>query len=182
MDLKYLDVELQLNDVDALFGDPAADPFDPNSRYLLGMDEVRNRLIVAGFDDPVRLTIDLPDTAVTPDTTTTLKEAIARYCSAKIVENEQQITELRLDGRRSLISALVIGIVLMALTISISYLVSLNDVLSGMIAGWVGIAIWVIFWNPIDTYVYAWRPYRREIKIYEAIQNVELIIKTTSSS
>ena len=180
MDSEYFDVLLQLDDVGALFAEPEADPFDPNSRYLSGMDEVRNRLIIEGMDDPVRLTIMLPDTAVIPDTST-LKAAIGRYCAAKIAENQQQIAELRVDGRRSLISGFIIVIVLMVLTIIVSLLLHLNQAFTGMLAGWVGIAIWVIFWNPIDTYVYAWRPYRREIKVYESIQNAELIIQTSSN-
>ena len=182
MDLNYLDVSLQLDGIDALFEEPEGNPFDPNSRYLSGMDEVRNYLIVQKLDDPVRLTIVLPDTAVNADTTTMVKEAIDRYCMAKFAENQQQIKELRFGGRRSLISAFVIAVVLLVLTIVVTIFANLNDALSGMLAGWIGIAIWVIFWNPIDTYVYAWRPYRREIKIYEAIQQAELIIKTTNNS
>lgn len=179
-DRKWFDVSLQLNDVGALFAEPEADPFDPDSRYLSGMDEVRNRLIVEKLDDPVRLTLVLPDTAVTPDTPSTLKAAIDRYCAARIAENQQPIEELRFYGRRSLISAFVIVVALMAITVIVILLLQLNDAFSGMIAGWVGIAVWVIFWNPIDTYVYAWRPYRRERKVYESIQDAELIIKTTN--
>ena len=162
-----IEIQLSLNTMEAFFAEPNADPFDPESRYISGIDEVvgQMRLRPRALDDASRLTIRLPETAVSPDTQPTLKAALDRYCTAKIVENQQIIDELRISSRRQAISALIIVILLIVVTMFLIYLVPQLQMISGAIAGFVGIAIWVIFWDPIYNYVYAWRPNALDIKV-----------------
>jgi hypothetical protein len=173
------EIEITLNSIEELFAEPTADPFDPDSRYLSGIDELAGqlRLMPRELGKPTRLTVQLPDTAVTPDTQPTLKAALERYCQAQIAANRQAIAELRVSSRRSTISAFVIVVIMVILTFLLILTVPPLAEWSGAIAGFVGIAIWVIFWDPIYNYVYAWRPNRLDIKVYENLREAELVVE-----
>ena len=100
-----------------------------------------------------------------------ISAALDRYCAANIALNQQVIDDLRVssgwyidlshDPRRShcLSSARVL----------VNFL---PMQFGGAIAGIVGIAIWVILWDPIYNYFYAWRPNRRDIRV--SAQSAEL--------
>ncbi|HRQ41422.1 MAG TPA: hypothetical protein PLD25_26175 [Chloroflexota bacterium] len=172
-------IEINLNSVEEMFAEPAADPFDPESRYLSGIDEVAGRLRLKPreLDNKTQLVVRLPQTAVATDTTTTLKAALDRYSAAQIAQNQQAIAEIRVGSRRQTISAFVIVVVLILLTIFLLVVIPPLQDFSGALAGFVGIAIWVIFWDPIYNYVYAWRPNRLDIKVFENLQKAELVVE-----
>ncbi|MBX3058625.1 MAG: hypothetical protein KF770_19340 [Anaerolineae bacterium] len=172
-------IEIKLNSPEEMFAEPAADPFDPDSRYLSGIDDVvgQLRLKRRELDEKTRLVIRLPQTAVTADSAATLKAALDRYGAAQIAQNQQAIEELRVGSRRQAISALVIAVALILLTMFLLAAIPALQDFSGALAGFVGIAVWVIFWDPIYNYVYAWRPNRLDIKVYENLQKAELVVE-----
>lgn len=173
------EVTLKLSSMEEFFAEPAADPFDPNSRYWSGIDEITHqlRLIPQELKKPTRLVVQLPPTAVTPATQPTLKAALDRYCAAQIIQNQQVINELRVGSYRETLSAIVIVVVLVLFTILLVNLIPELEQVSGALAGFVGIAVWVIFWDPIYNYVYAWRPNRLDIKVFENLQKAELVVE-----
>ncbi len=176
-------IEIKLSSLEEMFAEPAADPFDPDSRYISGMDEVvgQLRLKRRELDEKTRLLIRLPQTAVTADTAAILKAALDRYGAAQIAQNQQAIEELRVGSRRETLSAIVIATMLIILTIFLVNLIPELEQVSGALAGFVGIAVWVIFWDPIYNYVYAWRPNRLDIKVFENLQKAELVIEGKES-
>lgn len=175
-------IEIKLSSMEEMFAEPAADPFDPDSRYLSGIDEVvgQLRLKRRELNEKTRLLIRLPQTAVTLDTAAILlKAAPGRYGAAQIALNQQAIEELHIGSRREAISALVIAVVLIILTIFLLVVIPALQEFSGALAGFVGIAVWVIFWDPIYNYVYAWRPNRLDIKVFENLQKAELVVESS---
>ena len=180
MDGESIEIELSLKNLDELFAEPAADPFDPQSRYLSGIAEVAGQMRLRQRDlhNPSRLIVRLPQTEITAETQPTLHAALNRYCAAKIAENQQIINELRVGSRREAISAFVIVAVLILLSILLVILIPLLQVVSGSISAFVGIAVWVIFWDPIYNYVYAWRPNRLDIRVFESLCNADVIVKS----
>ena len=176
---EQIDILLTLNTIAELFAEPTADPFDPNSRYVSGIDEIVGQMRLKRRDLKIssRLVVRLPQAAVTTETQPTLKAAVNRYCKAKIAENKQVIDELRVGSRRETISAFIIAVVLILLTVLFSSYFPRLQALNGSIAGFVGIAVWVIFWDPIYNYVYAWRPNRLDIRVFENLQTTDLIVE-----
>lgn len=171
--------ELKLNSVEELFAEPVADPFDPDSRYISGIDEVVNQLRLKPQDlnKKSRLIIKLPQEAFNQDTSTILRSALNRYCAAMIAENQQVIKELRVSSQRQAISALIIVVIMVFLSIFLVNSIPGLQAFSGAIAGFVGIAIWVIFWDPIYNYVYAWRPNRLDMRIFQNLLTAELVVE-----
>lgn len=179
MSAEQNEIQLTLNNSAELFAEPSADPFDPDSRYLSGIDEVVGQLRLRRGDlgRQTRLTIQLPQTAAAPDTSATLKAALERYCTAQIRQNQQAIDELRIGSRRQAMSAFVIVVVLILLTMFLLAAVPPLQDFSGALAGFLGIAIWVIFWDPIYNYVYAWRPNRLDIRVCENLAAADLVVE-----
>jgi hypothetical protein len=176
---EQIEIRLRLNNMEELFTEPTANPFDPDSRYLSGIDEIvgQMRLNQRRLDEKSRLVIRLPQTDITSDTQSTLDSALKRYCAAKIAENQQTMNELRLNNRQQAISAFVIiaGILLLTVLL-VSFIPGLQAV-SMLIAGFVGVAVWVILWEPIYNYVWAWRPNRLDIRVFENLRAADLVIE-----
>lgn len=142
-------IQLTLRNLKDLFSEPSADPFDPDSRFLSGIDEIvgKMRLRQRALDKKSRLLILLPQKALSPESKSNLRDALNRYCAAKIAENQQAINELRISNRQQAISALVIVAVIFVLTVFLVNILPDFRVASGVIASFVGIAVWLFFGN-----------------------------------
>jgi hypothetical protein len=173
------EIRLRLNNTAELFSEPTADPFDPDSRYLSGIDELAGqmRLIPKRLDELSRLIIRLPQSAITTDAKSTLDSALKRYCAAKIAENQHAIDELRVNNRQLALSAFVIVAGVLLSAVLLVRLIPELETVSMAIAGLVGVAIWVILWEPIYNYTWAWRPNRLDIRVFENLRAAELVIE-----
>jgi hypothetical protein len=170
------EIEIRLNTIEELFAEPAADPFDPQSRYQSGIEEIAGQLRLTRQLQAERLVIRLPAEAMEPDLLAHTKAALGRYCAAKVRENQQAITEARYQGRRDFISSLIITGLVIAVTAVVVYFNILGP-LSTALSYMVAIILWVVLWDPIWTYVYGWRPYQRERQLYENLKQAEVVIE-----
>lgn len=179
MSAEDAEVSVTLNSLEEMFAEPAGDPFDPESRYISGIDEIvaKLRLVRAGLSSVKRLVVRLPQAAIGPETQATLQAALERYYTAKIAENRQIINELRVDRPRQLISALIISAALVLLSYLLLYFIPGLETISGAINGFVVVAVWVVIWEPVYSYIYSWRPYRRDMWIYEKLRAAELVVE-----
>ena len=174
-----VDLQLYLSSVQELFAEPAADPFDPNSRYQSGIDELigKLRLRPSELDHQSRLFIQLPQAAYSTESQPTIRAALDRYCDAKISENEQTISEMRIGNRRMTIGASIAGIALMLAALVIVRIIPELQQVSGAIAGFIGIAVWVVLWDPIYNFFYAWRPNQMDIHILKNLRECDLRVE-----
>ena len=100
---------VQLNTIEELFSAPEANPFEPNSRYVTGIDELFQQLVQMRVrNKPTQLVITLPAQAIEPGIKEKTQAALARYTAAQIKAADVEIEQLRRRGRFSLISAVVI--------------------------------------------------------------------------
>lgn len=182
MSADYVEMDITLNRLEEMFAEPAADPFDPASRYISGIDEVvaKLRLLRGELLGRKRLVVHLPQAAIGPETQSALQAALERYCTAKIAENRQVINELRVDRPRQLISALAISAALILFSVLLVNFIPGLAPLSGAISGFVAVAVWVVIWEPVYNYIYSWRPYRRDVWIYEKLRAADLVVDAIS--
>lgn len=169
--------QLELNRADELFAEPEADPFDPNTRFQSGIDELiaQLRLHPRELGHTSHIGIRLPASEINADTKASIRAALERYCVANIELNRQIIADLRVSSGWYTISAILVSL---ALILFAGALVNvMPSQYGGAIAGLVGIAIWVILWDPIYNYFYAWRPNRRDIRVLENLRNCELTLE-----
>jgi hypothetical protein len=178
MSADTIEIQLTLNIMEDLFAEPASDPFNPDSRYISGIDEIVGQLRLRRHDlgKKLRLVVRLPQSTINSDTQSTLKAALDRYCTAKIIDNQQTIDELRITSGREAISAFIIVAILYLLILILVFAIPPLKAVSGMIASFTGIAVWVIFWEPINNYVYSWRPNRLDIRVFENLRTADLVV------
>ena len=171
------ELSVDLSSIEELFAEPAADPFDPESRYQSGIDVIAADLRLRPLRRPSRIVVRLPRQVIDSGLEERTRDALDRYCSAKIDENRLQEQDIRMQGRRTFLGAGIAVILIGLAYAALATLVPMPDVLVALIGFWAGIAAWAIAWNPIDTLIFYWRPNRREAELFENIQKAELAIE-----
>lgn len=87
------------------------------------------------------------------------------------------MNELRLNSRRQAIRTFVIIAGILLLTVLLVSFIPELQAVSMAIAGFVGIAVWVILWEPIYNYIWAWRPNRLDIRVFENLRAADMVIE-----
>lgn len=157
------------------YGPPNVTEGNPGS--YPGIDRIRNELSSGSAQIPLRLTVLLPSQQITPQTERGIQRAVANYCDAGIRRAEHELSAAQRDGWQTLL----LGAVILAAGLALSTIFTENRwpqtirVFFGdgvfLVAAWVGL------WYPLDTLVYAGRPYRVERKLLQAIRELEIAVR-----
>jgi hypothetical protein len=171
-------VGIQLNTIEELFAPPEANPFEPDSRYMAGIDELVRQLVKLRLKyKPAQVVITLPAQAIEPGLKEKTQAALARYAGAQIEAAELEIEQLRRRGRFSLISAIVIILVAMVVVWFIGWLNLLGGTLQSFLVGGLSVFSWVAVWDPFNIYLYEWRVPARTRRIFEQLRQAEVVIQ-----
>ncbi len=170
------EVKVRLNSLAELFTLPEVNPFEPNSRYETGIDELVHQLNGMKLRQKMktRVVIGLPASALEPGLEEKTQAALARYCAAQIEANQREIQHLRWRGRFSLISAIIIIALAIGVVSFIDSLNVLNETLQSFLIGGLSVFSWVAVWEPFGIFLYDWRPPTRNRLIFERLQQAEL--------
>jgi hypothetical protein len=172
------EVRIELNTIEELFAEPAADPFDPESRYVSGIDDLVNQLIHSPrSQEPLRVVISLPAAVIEPDLKDQAQEALARYSMAQIEAADRDLEWLRRRGRFSLITSVVIILVALLLAWLLGSLVPLPPSVQTFLISGFSVFSWVALWDPFNIYLYEWREPARKRRIFTRLLQAELIIE-----
>lgn len=172
------DAVLHLTDIHHFFEAPPLDPFAGDSIGESGIDQLMDTMKARPRGAPKleRIALHLPAGQIASDLVPRLKAAIATYCTAQSRLSLQKIRETRIEGRR----ALRIGFIAWAVCLLLSTLseqvfatYSLQGRLFGegfLIAGWVSL------WRPAELLLYDWWPFARDMRLYERIKAMDVVI------
>lgn len=176
-------IQLQLNHIRELFDEPTADPFDPESRYNTGMEELWAQLheIRPRDRDDVSIAITLPADQVEPGLEAQTRQAVQRYCDARMRACRSELAQIRLKAPRQLIYS--IAIVLLGTALGALILVSelLPAALNSMLASGLSIFAWVALWQPAQIYIYDWIPLVSDRRLYNLLRDMPLEITPRKS-
>lgn len=172
------DIILTLNDINELFAEPAADPWQPASRYRSGIDEIMARLRTLPLRQKTAITIRLPARDVDDDLPARIRAAVGRYGAARIAADEDEVAAINQEGRRDFIISLVIVVLLLGAMALLLQALSLDGPLAAALIGWTGIASWAILWNPVDTFVWGRRGFKKDNKYCRKLMEAELQIES----
>lgn len=173
------EVTITIRKPEDLFVDSADEnPFQPDWEADSGIRRVVDFLKVRRLRRGVRITVQYPNTLqATPEGQTLMKEAVSRYCDARIEENSRERKFTILTGLTGLAYGLAVSLLLSAgLTWLLSILV-LPDWLESSMAGLAGIAVWAIVWGPLAAIFFDWLPNWTEIRVYRTIKNATWVLK-----
>jgi hypothetical protein len=172
-------VGIQLKTIDELFAPPEANPFEPDSRYTTGIEELAHQLAKRHLrgPKPAQVIITLPDQAIEPGLKEKTQAALARYAAAQIEAADLEIEQLRRRGRFSFISAIVIILVAIVVVWFIGWLNLLPATVQSFLVGGLSVFSWVAVWDPFNIYLYEWRSPARNRRIFEQLRQAEVVIQ-----
>lgn len=171
-------VSIQLKTIDELFAPPEANPFEPDSRYVAGIDELVQQLGKLRLRHKLaQVVLTLPAQAIEPGLKEKTQAALTRYADAQIEAAEVEIEQLRRRGRFSLISAIVIIIVAIAIVSFLGWLNLFGGLLQSFLVGGLSVFSWVAVWDPFNIYLYEWRVPARNRRIFEQLRQAEVVIQ-----
>ncbi len=171
------ELTIELGEADELFVARGPDVASGRPALPPGIEQIRDELGSHSRRAAVAAVIVLPRAEIRPDLARDVTRAIERYCEIGIRRADN---ELRVMGREG-IRALVIGLILFAVFVSLSESV-LESQFSNSVKAFFGdglflVVAWIGLWYPIDTLVYSLRPYRREKKVLRQMRAMEIVVR-----
>jgi hypothetical protein len=175
--LEHDELRITLSEPNELFDYGPPNVAEGNPGCYPGIDRIRNELGSRSLRRPLRLAILLPPEHITPQTERGIRDAVASYCDAGIRRTEDELSAAQRDGWQTLI----LGAAILAAFLALSTIFTENGwpqtvrVFFGdgvfLVAAWVGL------WYPLDTLIYAGRPYRVERKLLRALRELEITVR-----
>lgn len=171
------ELRIVLRDANELFdyGPPNVEEGNPGS--YPGIDRIRNKLSSGSQPNPRRLVVLLPRQQITPQTERGIREAVASYCDAGIRRAEGELSAAQRDGWQTML----FGLAVLAAGLALSTIFSENrfpQTIRVFLGEGVFLVIaWVGIWYPLDTLLFAGRPYRVERKVLQAIRELEIAVR-----
>jgi hypothetical protein len=169
-------ISIELKAIEDLFVEPDFNPFDFESRFQSGIDELVDQIRELSLKKPLRIRLNFskrPDDGAIDEN---VQSALRRYCSVKIRECEREICDLRSQGKRDLIWALTLSFIFFLGAFFVYQLPFIPEVLIYLLSTGFGLLAWVVLWPPLDNLLYEWKPCRRSQQFYKYIQSAELVI------
>src|SRR5262245_51890087 len=99
-----VELTIRLDDIRQLFQAPELDPFAAQERTTAGLDDVADYLTTKDLRRPpaLRALLLLPSERITADLEALTKDAVSRYCDAKIARARREIEIIGFVGRKRL--------------------------------------------------------------------------------
>jgi hypothetical protein len=167
-------IELQLQDIQQI-----ANPLDPSPYPEKTLDKNIEEYIADAVRDfplktDLKLVVYLPGEGLHREAAKKLDQTIHNHFRYKTAQTQREMKETFASGRISL----AIGITFLALTILANLLIAQdpNTVIYEIIRNSLLIIGWVAMWQPISTFLYAWWPIRKKVKVYQKISTMEISV------
>jgi len=172
-------IKIDLNSLEELFGQPNADPFDPASRYIPGIDEIvgQLKLLSARRRREQHILISLPPQLNGAALEEKIRAALRRYCDARVQQSQRDLDNVKRKAPRALIYSLVIitvGLTLAGLLMNSGIL---SDTFRVLLSNGLTIFAWVALWEPAGIYLYEWMPLAADKHIYQLLKRLELSVE-----
>lgn len=175
------DINVTLKSLEELFTSPEPDFWSPTARYRSGIDEIWAKLRLEPAARPAHIVFHLPQEITAPDLAERMTAALGRYADVRAAANEEEIAAVKREGRRNFLISLVVVIGLFLALFVLNALLKPTDAILAVIVAWTGIAVWAILWNPVDTYVWGWRPNRHEVRLCDKLRAAQVEIVPDNS-
>lgn len=167
------EIVLRLTDLRELFHAPEIDPFSGQGELESGIDRLVSQLR-GRPRGAVRARITLPAAQITPDLGSRCREALQRYCRARISQLGEQNASLWREGWATLGR----GILFLAACMIGSKIFGEPKYLPAFLGRFLDegfiIAGWVALWYPLDVLLYQHWPVNRDRRIYKVIESMEV--------
>jgi hypothetical protein len=172
-------IELRVNEIGQLF--QSLDPFPFREKDL---DKEVDEYIVSwarelSNDEPIKITIQIPEKEAHTKAASQLPEAFARYFSYRADLLQRELNELYSLGRRFFVIGIAILVVCLGLSqVAGKYLP--EGPFRRLVEQSLPILGWVANWRPLEIFLYDWWPIARRRDLYRRLSAVPVQIKAYS--
>jgi len=172
-------VSLHLSDIHNFFQTPEIDPFLGENIEASGMDQLMDTLKARpGLAKRIdRIVIHLPEAKIEAGLVAKTRAAITAYCGAQIRLTRQKKREVHLQVRKALPVGFFFWAACFGLSLASEAAFGPDTALGRVFGEGFIIAGWVGLWRPAELLLYEWQPYARDIRLYEQIQAMEVVIR-----
>lgn len=175
-------VTLQLSDIHNFFQTQEVDPFLGENIEESGIDQLMDTLKARPGRSPsvTRIAIRLPAAAITPDLPQRTRAAIGAYCRARIRLAEQKKRDIFLQARRAVPVGFFFWAFCLVMSLLFESIFGHEEILGRIFSEGFIITGWVGLWHPAELVLFDWRPYSRDIRLYQQIAAMEVVIEPFS--
>jgi hypothetical protein len=169
-------ITIELNELKDLYEEPAIDPWNPDTRFRSGIEEIVAKTRGFPVHEPVEIALRLPVDALNEGTERDVRESLGRYYDAQIEAVTDEKYAIIREGRRDFFISIfaVLGLFLFIAFLVIVFELE-GPLLSALIA-WTGIASWAILWHPVESFVWGRVPLRREIQLWKKLRSSRVAV------
>ena len=178
------DVVLKLNSINELFNAPDVNPFAENEIDVLGeaaLPHAVRKMLARRIRHwhEARLVVQLPPDQITPDLQAQTRDAVRRFCTAKIEDNRLTIRLSRVRSAIGLAMVTIISVVVMAVALLLfsTVLASAPQTIGALVAASISVFVWVILWDPMEKLLFDWVSPALENRILRGIMEMKLVIE-----
>jgi tetrahydromethanopterin S-methyltransferase subunit F len=155
-------------------------PMQPDWEADSGLQRVADFLTVRRLRRGVRIIVQYPDTwHIPPEGPEALKEAVDRYCDARIAENSRIRKFTILTGLTGLAYGVLVSLLLSIVFTWLLSILPFPEWLESSLVGLVGIAVWAIVWGPLAAIFFDWLPNWTAIRVYRTIKRGQFVLTPT---
>ena len=173
-------IEIRLSRPQQLFNS-----LDPSPFHDKDLDEDAEAYIVGWVDEfplpqPLKLIVHLPADQLALAQSIDLQDSIHNYFAYRVGETHRRVRALLREGR----IALVIGLLFLALCVSVRHLVlTLGGLgaVSQVLAEGMLILGWVAMWRPLQIFLYEWWPLRRHGLVYAKLAAMPVEVREAAA-
>jgi hypothetical protein len=163
---------------DLFIDSPEENPMQPDWAADSGLQRVANFLKVRRLARGVRVIIQYPNTVdVPPQGMELLKQAIDRYCDARIAENSREREFTIRTGLTGLAYGMAVSLLLSAVMNALLSVLVLPEWIEAALLGLVTVGVWAIVWGPLAAIFFDWLPNWTAIRVFRTIKHGQFELK-----
>lgn len=175
--LEQDELRITLREPNELFDYGPPNVAEGNPGSYPGIDRIRNELSSGTLGKPLRLAVLLPRQHITSQTERGIRQAVASYCDAGIKRAQHELSAAQRDGWQTLL----LGAIVLAAGLALSTIFTENrwpQTIRVFFGDGIFLVIaWVGLWYPLDTLIYAGRPYKVELKLLRTIRELDISVR-----
>jgi hypothetical protein len=127
-----------------------------------------------------KLVVVLPPEKITAGLEERTRQALVRYCSIKIEDNDAELRVMRREAGRLLLRGVLILLVCMGVSslFNSDTFTALPPLLSSTLGEGFNVIGWVMLWRPVEAYFFNPLPIRTSTKAHRFVQTLHLELRS----
>jgi hypothetical protein len=174
---------VQVSEIRDLFVAPDSDPLAQHEGEVMGepaLLRVARRLMAARKMSGARkLVVMLPKDQIEPGLAERAQQALVRYCTLKLEDNDAQLCLLRREAGRLLLRGMLILLVCVGVSsvFRSETITFLPPLINSALGEGFNVIGWVMLWRPVETYFFNPIPIRTSSTVHRFLKSLQIEIR-----